>query len=116
MQAHPDANIQVSGGGSGVGIQAIINQKVDIGMSSADVTAAEKAQDSNMNIITIAQDGIAVIVNPANTIQYITLDQVKAIYNGRSPSGHPYPGQMSPTPTTRSSLSAVTVPQVPVLL
>ena len=36
MQAHPEANIQVSGGGSGVGIQAIINKKVDIGMSSAE--------------------------------------------------------------------------------
>ncbi len=82
MQAHPDANIQVSGGGSGVGIQAIINQKVDIGMSSADVSAAQKAQDSNMNIITIAHDGIAIIVNPANTVQDISLDQVKGIYNG----------------------------------
>ncbi|MGA2699151.1 MAG: phosphate ABC transporter substrate-binding protein [Methanoregula sp.] len=82
MQAHPDANIQVSGGGSGVGIQAIINQKVDIGMSSADVSAAQKAQDSKMNIITIAHDGIAIIVNPANTVQDISLDQVKAIYNG----------------------------------
>src|SRR5208337_1481490 len=82
MQAHPEANIQVSGGGSGVGIQAIINQKVDIGMSSAAVSAAQKAQDSNMNIITIAHDGIAIIVNPANTISTIDLAQVKQIYSG----------------------------------
>ncbi|MGA2161412.1 MAG: phosphate ABC transporter substrate-binding protein [Methanoregula sp.] len=82
MQAHPEANIQVSGGGSGVGIQAIINQKVDIGMSSADVSAAQKAQDSTMNIITIAHDGIAIIVNPSNTIQDISLAQVKQIYSG----------------------------------
>ena len=81
-QAHPEANIQVSGGGSGVGIQAIINQKVDIGMSSAAVSAAQKAQDSNMNIITIAHDGIAIIVNPANTISTIDLAQVKQIYSG----------------------------------
>jgi phosphate transport system substrate-binding protein len=79
---HPDANIQVSGGGSGVGIQAIINNKVDIGMSSAVVSPAQLAQDSNMNIITIAHDGIAIIVNPANSVPSITLDQVKAIYNG----------------------------------
>ena len=82
MQAHPEANIQVSGGGSGVGIQAIINKKVDIGMSSADVSAAQKAQDSDMNIITIAHDGIAIVVNPANTIQDISLAQVKQIYSG----------------------------------
>ena len=79
---HPNANIQVSGGGSGVGIQAIINNKVDIGMSSAVVSPAQLAQDSNMNIITIAHDGIAIIVNPKNSIPSITLDQVKAIYNG----------------------------------
>jgi phosphate transport system substrate-binding protein len=81
-KAHPEANIQVSGGGSGVGIQAIINKKVDIGMSSADVSAAQKAQDSNMNIITIAHDGIAIIVNPANTIPSISLAQVQQIYSG----------------------------------
>ena len=92
MQAHPEANIQVSGGGSGVGIQAIINQKVDIGMSSADVSAAQKAQDSNMNIITIAHDGIAIIVNPANTIQDISLAQVKSIYNGSVTSWSSIPG------------------------
>jgi len=82
MKAHPGANIQVSGGGSGVGIQAIINEKVDIGMSSADVTAAQKAQDPSMNIITIAHDGIAIIVNPANTIPDISLAQVQQIYSG----------------------------------
>lgn len=92
MQAHPEANIQVSGGGSGVGIQAIINKKVDIGMSSADVSAAQQAQDSDMNIITIAHDGIAIIVNPANSIQSISLDQVKAIYNGSITSWSSLPG------------------------
>ena len=92
MQAHPEANIQVSGGGSGVGIQAIINQKVDIGMSSAVVSAAQQAQDPNMNIITIAHDGIAIIVNPANSVQSISLDQVKAIYNGSITSWSSIPG------------------------
>ncbi|MGA2103847.1 phosphate ABC transporter substrate-binding protein [Methanoregula sp.] len=89
---HPDANIQVSGGGSGVGIQAIINNKVDIGMSSAAVSPAQLAQDSNMNIITIAHDGIAIVVNPANSISSITLDQVKAIYNGSITSWSSVPG------------------------
>jgi len=92
MQNHPDVNIQVSGGGSGVGIQAIINNKVDIGMSSAAVTAAQKAQDSKMNIITIAHDGIAIVVNPANSIHDISLDQVKSIYNGSVTSWSSIPG------------------------
>jgi phosphate transport system substrate-binding protein len=83
MAAHPGADIQVSGGGSGVGIQAIGAKTVDIGMSSREVTAAEKAKYPAFVITPVAQDGIAVIVNPANTIQYITLDQVKNIYLGK---------------------------------
>jgi phosphate transport system substrate-binding protein len=83
MATHPDADIQVSGGGSGVGIQAIGAKTVDIGMSSREVTAAEKAKYPGFVVTSVAQDGIAVIVNPANTIQYITLDQVKNIYLGR---------------------------------
>jgi phosphate transport system substrate-binding protein len=83
MAAHPDADIQVSGGGSGVGIQAIGAKTVDIGMSSREVTAAEKAKYPSFVVTSVAQDGIAVIVNPVNTIQYITLDQVKNIYLGK---------------------------------
>lgn len=83
MKLHPEANIQISGGGSGVGIQSIGAKTVDIGMSSRDVTTAELATYPNFNIVTVAHDGIAVIVNPSNTIQYITLDQINQIYTGK---------------------------------
>ncbi|MDO9325246.1 MAG: phosphate ABC transporter substrate-binding protein, partial [Methanoregula sp.] len=83
MATHPDADIQVSGGGSGVGIQAIGAKTVDIGMSSREVTKDEKAKNPTFVVTSVAQDGIAVIVNPANTIQYITLDQAKDIYLGK---------------------------------
>ncbi len=82
MAAHPDADIQVSGGGSGVGIQAIGAKTVDIGMTSREVTTDEMAKYPGFVVTTVAQDGIAIIVNPANEIQYITLDQVKGIYLG----------------------------------
>jgi phosphate transport system substrate-binding protein len=80
MAAHPDADIQVSGGGSGVGIQQIGAKTVDIGMSSREVTSAEKTKYPSFIITPVAQDGIAIVVNQANTIPYITLDQVKNIY------------------------------------
>jgi len=83
MATHPDADIQVSGGGSGVGIQAIGAKTVDIGMSSREVTSAEKAKYPAFNITTVAHDGIAVIVNPQNQIQYITPEQVKKVYLGK---------------------------------
>jgi phosphate transport system substrate-binding protein len=83
MASHPDADIQISGGGSGVGIQAIGAKTVDIGMSSREVTTAEMAKYPAFVVTTVAQDGIAVVVNPANEIQYITLDQIKDIYLGK---------------------------------
>ena len=83
MTLYPEANIQISGGGSGVGIQAIGAKTVDIGMTSREVTPAEMAKYPIFVVTTIAQDGIAVIVNPKNTIQYITLDQLKDIYLGK---------------------------------
>jgi len=83
MAAHPEADIQVSGGGSGVGIQMIGVKTVDIGMTSRDVTKDEMAKNPKFVVTTVAQDGIAVIVNPVNTIPYITLDQIKDIYLGK---------------------------------
>jgi len=82
MATHASADIQVSGGGSGAGIQAIGTKTVDIGMSSREVTADEKAKYPAFVITPVAQDGIAVIVNPANGIPYITLDQIRDIYLG----------------------------------
>ncbi|MGB9177404.1 MAG: phosphate ABC transporter substrate-binding protein [Methanoregula sp.] len=83
MAIHPNANIQIAGGGSGVGIQAIGTKTVDIGMSSREVTADEHAKYPAFVITPVALDGIAVVVNPANEIPYITLDQIRDIYLGR---------------------------------
>jgi phosphate transport system substrate-binding protein len=83
MATHPDADIQISGGGSGVGIQAIGAKTVDIGMSSREVTETEKAKYPAFVVTTIAQDGIAIVVNPVNTAQYLTLDQIRNIYLGK---------------------------------
>ncbi|MDP3563302.1 MAG: phosphate ABC transporter substrate-binding protein, partial [Methanoregula sp.] len=55
----------------------------DIGMSSREVTKAEMAKNPAFVVTTIAQDGIAIVVNPVNTAQYLTLDQIKDIYLGK---------------------------------
>lgn len=83
MATHANADIQVSGGGSGVGIQSVGAKTVDIGMSSREVTADEMKKYPSFVIIPVARDGIAVIVNPSNTIPYITLDQIRDIYLGK---------------------------------
>jgi phosphate transport system substrate-binding protein len=82
MAAQPDADIQITGGGSGVGIQAIGAKTVDIGMSSREVTKDEMTKYPGFVVTTVALDGIAVVVNPSNEIKFITQDQVKNIYLG----------------------------------
>jgi phosphate transport system substrate-binding protein len=83
MKAHQNADIQVSGGGSGVGIQQIGARTVDIGMTSREVTRDEMTKYPGFVVTTVAQDGIAIVVNPVNEIKYITLDQAKNIYLGK---------------------------------
>ena len=80
--AHPDADIQISGGGSGVGIQQIGEKTVDIGMSSREVKSTEAAKYPNLVKHVVAKDGIAIIVNPANEIPVIQVSNVKEIYTG----------------------------------
>jgi phosphate transport system substrate-binding protein len=83
MKLHPEADIQVSGGGSGVGIQAISAGSVNIGMSSVDLTTAQKAKIPHCVVTTVAQDGIAIIVNPQNTLNQISLSDVASVYTGK---------------------------------
>ncbi len=81
--AHPDANIQVSGGGSGVGVQAIGEKTVDIGMSSREITAAEKAKYPDFVITPVSLDGLSIIVNANNNpVTSLTIPQIRDIYNG----------------------------------
>jgi phosphate transport system substrate-binding protein len=83
LKQNPQANIQVSGGGSGVGVQAIGEKTVDIGMSSREVTPAEMTKYPGFVITPVALDGLTVIVNANNNpVNSLTLDQLQKIYNG----------------------------------
>ena len=83
---HPEVQIAVSGGGSGTGIAALINKQVDIADASREITdkEIEQAKANGVNPIEwkVAIDGISVIVHPDNPISELSLDQLKAIYNG----------------------------------
>ncbi len=82
MRTHADADIQVSGGGSSVGVQAIGEGTADIGMASRDLKSTESEKYPNLVKHVVAIDGIAVIINPANTVSSLSLDQIRGIYNG----------------------------------
>ncbi len=86
MKAHPEADISVRGGGSSVGIANLISGTVNIGDASRHAKTKEiaqaRAQGVNLYENVVANDAIAIIVNPQNTIEELSLDQVKAIYAG----------------------------------
>lgn len=87
MNRTPGVDISVQGGGSGVGIAAMIDGTCDIADSSRAVKDEElkKAQSKgiNFNANIIAMDGIAVIVHPSNKINKIAKKQIKDIYTGK---------------------------------
>ncbi|MDK2974556.1 MAG: phosphate transport system substrate-binding protein [Methanofollis sp.] len=82
MDANSYADIQVSGGGSGAGVQSVGEGTADIGMASRDLKDSEKEKYPDLVQYVVARDGISVIVNPAIPVTSITLEQIKAIYTG----------------------------------
>ena len=66
--------------GSGAGITAVAEGRCDIGLSSRALKDAEKEQGLVGTVL--AYDGIAVIVNPENTVEDLTMEQIAAIYKG----------------------------------
>ncbi len=82
MDKNKKVNVQISAGGSSVGVEAVGKGTVDIGMSSRDLKTEEKAKYPDLVEHVIAKDGIAIIVHPSNKVSSITEDQIKKIYEG----------------------------------
>ena len=79
-RAHnPNVVIEISLGGSGTGISEATSGVLNIGMSSRALRDSEREA---LTGVDIALDGVAVIVNPANPINAMTIDQVKEIFTG----------------------------------
>ena len=84
--ANPGVTIAVKGGGSGTGIAALINKTVDFADASREMKPEEISQAGTNGVdpvaTKVARDGVAIIVNTANTVDNITLDQLGKIYLG----------------------------------
>jgi phosphate transport system substrate-binding protein len=79
MTDHSDVSITIQGGGSALGIQSALSGAAQIGM--ADLVRLPKEADALKNLV-VARDGIAVVVNPANAITGLTMEQVRGIFSG----------------------------------
>jgi phosphate transport system substrate-binding protein len=81
---HPEVRLSVTGGGSGTGIAALLNGTVDIANASREMKPEEIAEAQRNGIEPVphivARDAIAVVVNPANPVARLTIQQISDIY------------------------------------
>ncbi len=82
MAKYPDVTVTAEFTGSSAGIEAVTAGSVDIGNSSRALKEEEKAAGVAENIVAI--DGIAVILDPANTVTDLTKEQLISIYKGET--------------------------------
>lgn len=87
MKRHPGASVTVTGGGSGVGISALMEGTTDIAMASRRIKFGEKMKMKQAHHtpreVVIAHDALAVIVHPSNPVRRLTREQLEAIYRGK---------------------------------
>lgn len=89
MEKNPGDFVAVTGGGSGTGLSSLISGSCDIAMSSRPIKEKEIAIAQKKSInpyeIKIALDGLAVVVNPSNPVNRLTIGQLAEVFSGRAP-------------------------------
>lgn len=79
MEKNDEVKVTYNPTGSGSGIQAVLDGRCDIGLSSRDLKPEES---ENLTGVVVAIDGIAVIVNPENPVSDLSVEQIGSIYRG----------------------------------
>lgn len=86
MAEHPEADLSVTGGGTGTGIAALLNGTTDVCAASRRIKPQEMALAAKQGFTpveySVALDGIAVVVNPANPVSELTLEELRKIFTG----------------------------------
>ena len=80
MEMNPEVTVNYSGTGSGTGIQSVIDGTCDLGLSSRALKDEEKTNGAVENIVAL--DGVAVVINPANGVEDLTVEQIAQIFTG----------------------------------
>ncbi|MDY6875061.1 MAG: phosphate ABC transporter substrate-binding protein [Chloroflexota bacterium] len=82
MGLNPDLVIEIQGGGSSVGVTSAGEGTVDIGNASRGVKGSEFEQFPDLQVFTIAYDGIAIVTHPDTELPSLSIEQVRAIFGG----------------------------------
>lgn len=87
MNRQPDARVTVTGGGTGVGISALMDNTTDIAMASRPIKFSEKmkikAAGEEVDEVIVAYDALAVVVHPSNPVKQLTRQQLEDIFRGK---------------------------------
>ena len=87
MKSNPQSRITVTGGGSGVGISALMAGTTDIAQASRKMKFDEKrkiqAEGNAVKEVIIAYDALAIIINPENKVSNLTREQLEGIFTGK---------------------------------
>ena len=87
MEQNPDARVTVTGGGSGVGISALLDGTTEIAMASRSIKFSEtmkaKAAGLELEEVPVAYDALAVVVHPSNPVSRLTRQQLEDIFRGK---------------------------------
>lgn len=84
VRANPSCNVGVTGGGSGTGFAALLNNTCDIAMASRQAEEREinlaKEKDIEYKEVIVGLDGLAVLVNKNNPVNHLTMNQLRDIF------------------------------------
>lgn len=80
-EARPDVRVNISGSGSGAGVEAVLAGTCDIGLASRELTDEERARGAAGRLI--AWDEITVIVHPENPVRELSRETLTRIFTGK---------------------------------
>ncbi len=80
MEVNQGVTVDVQGGGSGVGLQNVLDGISDIGNSSSSLKDSDK--EKGLVSVDIAMDGVVVILNPKNPVSDLSKEQIVKIFKG----------------------------------
>ena len=87
MNQYPDTRVTVTGGGTGVGISALLDNTTDIAMASRPIKFREKMKiksaGEDVAEIVVAYDALAVVAHPSNPVKQLTRQQLEDIFRGK---------------------------------
>ncbi len=86
MKENPDITVVCAAGGSTTGIRALLNKEIELALVVRQLNQEEmdeaKANGLKPKSMVVGHDGVAIVVNPANAVNELTLDQISKIFQG----------------------------------